>query len=131
MNFQNILITGANRGIGLELVKQFLQLNPNNLIATIRSPSESLDQLKANNANLHILKYDATDFESYSQFVQEVIQVLGQDNGLDLLVNNAGIYIRDGLDTLKPSNMMDNIKTNSVAPLMLSKELLPLLKVRI
>ena len=129
MTFQNILITGANRGIGLELARQFLALKPKNLIATTRLPSVVLDQLKSANANLHVLPYDATDFDSYASFVAQVQQIVGSDEGLDLLVNNAGIYIRDNLDTVTPKNILANIETNSVAPLMLTKELLPLLKV--
>ena len=45
-NFQNILITGGNRGIGLEMVTQFLEKNCEKVFATTRSKAESLDKLK-------------------------------------------------------------------------------------
>ena len=38
---QNILVTGANRGIGLEFVKQLLKYSPKNIIATARQPDQA------------------------------------------------------------------------------------------
>ena len=38
---KNILVTGANRGIGLEFVKQLLKFSPQNIIATARNPDQA------------------------------------------------------------------------------------------
>jgi len=129
-HYQNVLITGANRGIGLEFVRQLLAASspPKNLIATTRSESDALKQLSGSHSNLHILKYDVTDFESYPTFADQVGSIV-TDEGLDLLINNAGIYLRDSLDRVEPKTVLANIETNSVGPLMLTKTLLPLLKV--
>ena len=60
MSPRSILITGCNRGIGLELVKQYLKLvpPPTHLLATYRDPesSEELLQLAKDNTGLNALK---------------------------------------------------------------------------
>ena len=74
MTYKNIIVTGSNRGIGLEMVKQLLALNPapKNVIATTRSESSELSGLKSANSNLHVLNYDATNYDSYPEFVNKV-----------------------------------------------------------
>ena len=71
MNVKSVLITGASRGIGLEFVKQYLNLPqpPECVLATCRDPSsaEDLTSLAENHNNLSIIKLDLTtdsDFES-------------------------------------------------------------------
>lgn len=127
MSYQNILITGANRGLGLEFVKQYLALGPKNIIATTRSESDALNQLKATNSNLHILKFESVDYGKLDSFVESVKAIVGAD-GLDLLINNAGIFLHDSLSTLQPETIMKNIENNAVAPLMLTKHFLPVLR---
>ncbi len=131
MSFTSVLITGANRGIGLEFVRQLVTLSPppKYIIATSRQGSnEELDKLKANNSSVHVLKLDIRKYSDYEQFVTQVRQIVGE-HGIDLLINNAGIAIRGDLQNVTPEEMLENFEVNSVAPLMLTKALLPLLKV--
>lgn len=130
MSFKNIIVTGANRGIGLEFVRQLLKQSnsPKNLIATTRKQSPELDSLKSTHNNLHILNYDATNYDSYDDFVKQVESIV-KNEGLDLLINNAGMLIRSTLETVTPKDILTNVEVNAVAPLMLTKALLPLLKV--
>ncbi|KAH9419198.1 hypothetical protein DERP_005702 [Dermatophagoides pteronyssinus] len=130
MSFKNIIVTGANRGIGLEFVRQLLKQSnsPKNLIATTRKQSPELDSLKSTHNNLHILNYDATNYDSYDDFVKQVESIV-KNEGLDLLINNAGMAIRSTLETVTPKDILTNVEVNAVAPLMLTKALLPLLKV--
>ena len=129
----SILITGANRGLGLEFVKQFLSSvpTPKHIIAICRQPDKA-DQLKAvangSNGTVHVVKLDVKDYAQYDQVVKQVGDIVGED-GIDLLINNAGIAIRTGLDDITPEKMIENFEVNSVTPLMFSKALLPLLKV--
>lgn len=99
-----------------------------NIIATTRSNSEELNKLKAANKNLHVLNYDGRKFDSYDDFAKQVQTIVG-DEGIDLLVNNAGIYLKGDLDSITADNMITNFEVNTVAPLILTKTLLPLLKV--
>jgi len=88
INFKNkkILITGATGGIGNALVKKFVTLE-GNVMAT-GTKTEKLDTLKKNFPNINILKFDISDHSKIEEFVENVSSQL---NGLDVLVNNAGI----------------------------------------
>ena len=131
MSFETVLITGANRGIGLELVRQVLTTtHAKHVIATTRQSSHpELDQLKDKHPNrLHVLQLEGTNYNSFPQFVKQVEAIVG-DQGLDTVINNAGIIIVKSLDSVTAEDMLKNFEVNSVAPLMLIKALLPLLKV--
>lgn len=83
---KNVLITGASRGLGLEIVKQLLK-NPNNVksqmpalvIAACRNPDKApeLQELAAENHNtLYVKQLDVTNFDSYVGFMKEQLEVL-------------------------------------------------------
>lgn len=130
MSLKTVVVSGANRGIGLELVKQLLaSINPpKHLIATIRQSNEELEKLKTENDCLHILSLDVKDFDSFPEFVRNVERIVGED-GVDTVINNAGIAINRDLLGVTAQEMIDNFTVNTVAPLMITKALLPLLKV--
>lgn len=73
---------------------------------------------------------DVRDFEKYPQVVTQVEEIVGSQ-GLNVLFNSAGISPRSsflGMRALKASELMDAYAVNCVAPLMLSKAFIPLLK---
>ncbi|MEC9375128.1 MAG: SDR family oxidoreductase [Pseudomonadota bacterium] len=82
-----VLITGASRGIGLAIAKQYTKRGWG-VIATCRTPNkaEELKQLAATNPNVIIEKLDVTDFN-------EMDSLAGRYKGvpIDILINNAGI----------------------------------------
>ena len=92
---KNILITGSNRGIGLEFVKQILALKPQILIATCRNPDAAfeLKELQKSNNNLHILKHDMSQIAEHAQIAKETNDIL-KGEGLNMLINNAGVLNR-------------------------------------
>ena len=82
---RNILITGASRGLGLEIVKQLIR-NPTKLpskspaliVATCRNPDQApeLQQLAEEDHNRLLVKqFDVTDFNSYPKFMREELEV--------------------------------------------------------
>jgi len=86
-NKYTVLITGANRGIGLEFTKHYVDEDWN-VIATARSPDKAdvLNSMSVNYENLIIEQLDVTDHAR--------IDVLGttyEDVAIDLLINNAGV----------------------------------------
>ena len=90
INFKNkkILITGATGGIGNALVKKFASLE-GSVLAT-GTKIEKLEALKKEFSNINILKFDISDHSKIEEFVENVSSQL---NGLDVLVNNAGINV--------------------------------------
>lgn len=121
-------ITGCDRGYGLELVKQMLSLNtpPVHLFATYRSFSDDLKVLSDKNSNLYPLEMDITDVASYPSIVKKIEDIVG-DDGLNVVINNAGISTHYDLETVTPQAMTTAFEVNCIAPLFLSRALLPLL----
>ena len=88
INFKGkkVLITGATGGIGGAIVKKFVSLDAN-VLAT-GTNTEKLDTLKKDFPNINILKFDISDHKKIEEFLENVSSQL---NGLDILINNAGI----------------------------------------
>lgn len=122
------LLTGSNRGIGLELAKQ-LAAQGHRVFATCRTPaqSEELQQLAAqHNGQLTVIALDVTDPAS----IEEAYTTLSkQTDTLDGLINSAGI-LNDGdsIETLQTEVMMQNFAVNTIAPAMIVQRFLGLLK---
>ena len=89
---QNILITGANRGLGLELTRQYLSESATRIFAACRHPDRA-DRLHAlaadNNDRIRILHMDVNDESTIHAACKSVAEYV---SGLDLLINNAGIF---------------------------------------
>eukprot|EP00092_Neocalanus_flemingeri_P021695 GFUD01023533.1.p1 GENE.GFUD01023533.1~~GFUD01023533.1.p1 ORF type:complete len:251 (+),score=87.42 GFUD01023533.1:65-817(+) len=129
---RSVLITGSNRGIGLELVKQFLQTEtpPQHIFATYRNAtnSEELLALAQSTPTLHLLQMDVTDQAVHAKVVETITEVVGEE-GLNLLINNAGVLPQNrDLQAVTPEDMRNAFETNCIAPLFLSRALLPLIK---
>lgn len=129
---KSILITGCNRGLGLGLVKHLAGLSTplDNIFATCRDASRAteLRALADKSSNIHIIEIDLTNTDSYKKIVDTVNEKV-RGNGLNVLFNNAGIsskFTRLGL--VKERQITDALLLNTVAPIMLTKALSPLLK---
>ncbi|KAL9839374.1 C-signal-like [Geothlypis trichas] len=131
---RTVLLTGSNRGIGLELVKQLLgsPRPPAWIFATCRDPdgprAQELRDLASKHPNLVLVKLDV---ENPSAITDAAKVVEGKLNGmgLNLLINNAGIYTPTAsLDTVDAEDMVRNYKTNAVGPMLMAQAFLPLLK---
>jgi len=113
-----VLITGANRGIGLEFTKQYLARGET-IIATCRDQKAAteLNALAASSDKLTILTLDVSDGASLSGFAEQ----LGQ-TPIDIFINNAGIYgPRSGFGDLGESQWAEVFRVNSSAPLILAQ----------
>lgn len=128
-----VLVTGSSRGLGLEIVKQLAHgiSPPEVIVATCRNPAkaEELQQLSESHKEVHLVKLDVAEEVTYGALVKQVEELTGAQ-GLNLLVNNAGVAPRSTrINLVKWKQMMDTFLVNSVAPAMLSKALLPQLKI--
>ncbi|XP_013798159.2 C-signal-like [Apteryx mantelli] len=127
------LVTGANRGIGLGIVRQLLQMSnpPKWVYATCRNPkgerAQELQHLASKHPSLVIIPLEVTDSSSIQAAAARVGEHL-KDSGLNLLLNNAGIAKLNSLDTETLEDMSQVYATNTIGPLLVSQAFLPLLK---
>ncbi|CAM2065981.1 SDR family oxidoreductase [Sulfidibacter corallicola] len=109
---KTILITGANRGIGLEFVRQYLS-EGNRVLATCRNP-EAAEDLKtlASSGSLEIGALDVCSQESVDALAER-----WQNERIDLLINNAGVYgPRTGFGPTNYEAWEEVLRTNTLAP---------------
>ena len=85
---KKIIITGATGGIGNELVKKFISLK-GEVLAT-GTNEEKLDKLKKNYPLVETLKFDISKHSEIESLIEQAYSKL---NGLDILINNAGITL--------------------------------------
>ena len=107
------LVTGGNRGIGYELVKQ-LALNSFKVILASRDPKmghEAVKKLKESNLDVSFVVMDVDNQESIRQAMDTVNE---QYERLDVLINNAGVYVdhNEKLMAMDPSVLERTMTTN-------------------
>lgn len=111
-----IVITGANRGIGLELARQ--RMMGHRVIAVCRTPSDELSGLPVRVEP----SVDVTDESSLRALARRL-----EDQRIDVLINNAGILERESLDHLDWAGIDRQLQVNAIGPLRVTSALLPLL----
>ncbi|KAI1903941.1 hypothetical protein AGOR_G00000590 [Albula goreensis] len=130
-NCRTVMVTGASRGLGLQMVESLAtgSFSPGKIIATARDPSraQELQNLAGKYPNVHIITLDVVSQDSIEKAAKEVDAIV-QGEGLNCLINNAGINVIADFETVTAEQMLENFHTNSVAPLMVTKALLPLLQ---
>ncbi|KAF8355134.1 hypothetical protein PRIPAC_96757, partial [Pristionchus pacificus] len=125
---KNIVVTGANRGIGLGLIKELLKNDQiGKLFATTRNPSKSPELQSISDPRLVIVEMDADSDASIGKAVEQIGKVVGS-SGVDILINNAGVLYP--VDINAPINRKEaskNFDVNCVATMAVTfffKELL-------
>nr|XP_060643907.1 C-signal-like isoform X1 [Anolis sagrei ordinatus] len=133
LKVRSVLVTGSNRGIGLELVKQLVGRSnrPEWIFATCRDPegprAQILRDLAAKHRGIEIIPLDTSEASSIKAAAAIVTERL-KGAGLNLLINNAGIVKATTLESETPENMLEVYKTNVVGPMVVTQTFLPLLK---
>lgn len=125
---RTVLVTGANRGIGLAFTGQLLARG-DHVVATCRHPGKAaaLNALGGEHpGRLHVLPLDVASEKSRAELARELPLVLGEDGHLDLLINNAGVlHSGERFGHLTAENFEDSFRTNAVGPLLLTQALAP------
>lgn len=88
---------------------------------------QELQSLSRANSSISIMKFDVRDYASHASLASQIAAAV-PDRGLDLLINNAGIFNKVSLESGGPELIMENVEVNAVAPLYLTRALLPLLR---
>lgn len=109
-----ILVTGCNRGIGLELVRQYIARG-DEVVGVCRTSNDALTDTGA-----RII--DGVDV-STEDGIQRLSAELG-DTPVDVLINNAGILRGDSLDSIDYDSMLEQYRVNTIGPLRVTRALL-------
>ncbi|RSD31922.1 SDR family oxidoreductase [Vibrio pectenicida] len=114
-----VVITGANRGIGLSLVKQYLAKNYQ-VHATYRSQSHASELFKLEGANLYCHQLDVTNYARYQTLASQLPEI-------DILINNAGYYGPKGygFGHTDIEEWRKVLEINTIAPMKLVEALYP------
>ncbi|KAK9368882.1 hypothetical protein V1509DRAFT_621768 [Lipomyces kononenkoae] len=125
------LVTGASRGLGLELARQlasFPASEVSRVFATARGYAPELEELaKKSSGQVVVIKLDVADEASIKQAEAEVEANL-DGKGLDVLINNAGIlqYSPNGVNTM--DNLTESFTTNVLGVHWVTRTFIPLLQ---
>ncbi len=106
-----VLITGGNRGIGLEVTKKFLKLNYN-LVIIARDFSEF--EFK-DNKNIKLIEFDLTNIE-------EIPNLIASIGDIDILINNAGVMNTFSYNNYPKADIEFMLNLNLKAPIKLIEE---------
>ncbi|CAM4196536.1 SDR family oxidoreductase [Pseudoalteromonas ostreae] len=111
---KNVVITGANRGIGLNLCQQYLAKGYQ-VTAVVRTPSDELKELDVTViSNIDVA--NAADIETLES------QLHGHK--IDLLINNAGIFHNESMAEMDFDTINQQIAINAVAPIRVTHALI-------
>ncbi len=118
-----LFITGANRGLGLEFAKQFLDLGWE-VLATARNPEKSQDLqelAKEKGDQISLLQLDLRDFQKIESLAQKL-----EGKKIDLLLSNGAVYGgKQAFGDMDYENWKEVFVVNTMAPLKLAEAFLP------
>ena len=110
-----VIVTGGNRGIGLQLCIQ-LHARGDEVIAVCRSSSQELSQL-----GVRVIEgIDVSDGDNVTALANEL-----DGESIDILINNAGILRSDTLESIDYDSMLEQYRVNTLGPLRVTQALLP------
>ena len=130
---RRVVVTGANRGLGLELSRQLLAAG-DEVVATARQPktADELNKLASTSGDrLTVVRLDVGDPDDVRA---AALQIGERFDAIDLLFNNAGIWTAPGepdrtssgaLADLRPEPVLEVLRINAVAPLLVTQALAP------
>ncbi len=123
------LVTGANKGIGLEIVQQLAKAGFRVLLTARERQrgEEASRKLQQDGLRVEFLQLDVTDETSIDRLAKELVS---QIDHLDVLVNNAGILLdapNASVLEVEPTVILQTLQTNTLGPLRLTQKLVPLL----
>jgi len=127
------LVTGANRGIGLEILKQLSRAGLMAVLCSrdVEKGREAAAKLASEGLEPPVVALDVTDGASIKSAVEEIVGLFGR---IDVLVNNAGI-LREGFTAEETSVLdvsaelvMETYATNTIGPLRLIQAVVPIMR---
>ncbi|MGL4559831.1 MAG: SDR family NAD(P)-dependent oxidoreductase, partial [Afipia sp.] len=124
------IVTGGASGIGLVLTRAMAENGYSVMVADMQNADTAAEKLRADGLNVVGIKADVTSVEDTANMVAVANKTFG---GLDVLVNNAGIFTSLTLkpfDQISPSEWMKVMEVNTLGPFLCAKAALPALRAR-
>lgn len=121
------LVTGANRGIGLEIASQLARDHAIRVLCAGRREDKAVQAAQNVGHDAIGVVLDLTSAESALESAREIAREHGP---IDILVNNAGILLPTSALEASPEQMLDSLTVNTIAPLMLIRALAPGMQAR-
>jgi NAD(P)-dependent dehydrogenase (short-subunit alcohol dehydrogenase family) len=117
MSAYNVLVTGANRGLGLEFTKQYAA-DGWKVLACCREPQQAsaLQAIANTNNNVRIFDLDVANFAQIDALALQL-----KDERIDVLINNAGVYPPSSFGDTNYDEWAKAFKVNSMAPLKMAE----------
>ena len=121
----HVLVTGANRGLGLEFVRQLLGRGER-VIAACRQPGRAIELTRlagVHPGHLTVLPLALPDPRSMAELVREIETL---DLRIGLLINNAGMLVSgERFGSIEAKSLQDSFASNAQGPLLLTQALAP------
>jgi short-subunit dehydrogenase len=107
-----VLITGSNRGLGYEFVKQYSE-NGFNVLACCRNKNNAkeLEELSITSNKIKVYELDVGNVKAIKSLSQQL-----QNEKIDVLINNAGIYRSSTVGNINYDEWVESFKINTIAP---------------
>eukprot|EP00274_Cyanoptyche_gloeocystis_P005202 CAMPEP_0196657484 /NCGR_PEP_ID=MMETSP1086-20130531/23677_1 /TAXON_ID=77921 /ORGANISM="Cyanoptyche gloeocystis , Strain SAG4.97" /LENGTH=226 /DNA_ID=CAMNT_0041990629 /DNA_START=56 /DNA_END=736 /DNA_ORIENTATION=+ len=112
---RTVLITGANRGLGLEFARSYHKLGYK-VIGAVRDLNDA-EELKTIAEEVH--QVDLRDVAAIVKLKEDV-----GSQPIHLLINNAGVLYYEALGEVRKENMLEQFQVNTLAPLLVTKALI-------
>ena len=121
----NYLVTGANRGLGLEFCRQLIARG-DTVIACCREPQKASELKALDGERLSIYALDVSD----PQAIAALPGLLATDSvKVDVLINNAGVAQADeAFGEFDAATMANVLRVNAIAPMLMTQAMTPLLE---
>jgi short-subunit dehydrogenase len=121
---KSAIVTGASRGLGRELAIQLSKIGYD-LILVGRDGAELAETVKScySISRFAVVNGDLTLATTLAE-----IEIFAQERGVDLLINNAAVYVRGVLDSFTESEIISTMCTNLIAPMLLTRRIFPIFK---
>lgn len=117
-------VTGASRGLGLEIARHLLATG-NNVVATARDPDRIVAQLGGENDRLIVAKLDVTVQDDSTAAVAQAVETFG---GIDALVNNAGYGQFGWFEDASNAEIRQQFEINVLGTYNVTRAVLPVLR---